>query len=94
MHASECLLVLGLENVEAVHGMSWIANVLPLENFGFILSNKIATIGDRFKSLVCSKSLNIEASFIKFEQNVYGWESLPQSNFDLILTKMATVSHL
>ena len=67
-------------------------NVYCYENisvkiFGLILNNKMAAISDFSKnSLTCSKSLNIEASFIKFAQNVYGHESPPHSNDDLILT--------
>ena len=53
---SPFVLVLGLQTVKTAHGKSWPANVLPVDNFGLILKNKMATIANYLKSLRCSKT--------------------------------------
>ena len=40
------LLLLGLQNVKSAHGKSWSANILPVNNFGLILKNKMAVIAN------------------------------------------------
>ena len=62
--------------------------------FGLILKNKMATIADCLKSLACSKSLHVEASFIKFAQNVNDKDILPHSNHNLILRSKWRPYHL
>ena len=75
-------------------------NVYCYENMsgkmhGLILNNKMAIIADCLKnSVMCSKSLNTEASFINFKQNVYGRESLPQGDDDLILKTKWLLHHM
>ena len=51
MHASECLLlVLWLQNMKTDHQKSRPSNVLPENNFGLILKNKMAAIANYFKN--------------------------------------------
>ena len=66
------LLILLLQNVKTDHEKSWPTNVFPVNAFGLILNNKMATIAIYFKSLRCSRTLTVAATFIKFAQKIYG----------------------
>ena len=56
---SPLLLMLGLLIIKTVHGNSWSVNVLPVNNFGLISKNKMATIANYLKIIkICFENMS------------------------------------